>query len=548
MRIFWVSDAVWHRTGYGVTSDYICRRLAADGHEVYNYAPGALHGGMVELAPNLTVLSSNFGDDRWGNGTIDFLLQQIKPDLVVTWLDCQGLVAYSWNEIPVFMWTPVDTWPVPKQELAILSRAKRLLSPSLFGVETLAKQDRQAEYVPCGIDLDLYDISAEGRVRWRRQLVPAISEDTFLVGMVGLNAGLPDRKGYGFAFDALRIFFETHRDARAYIHTNPAGDGGAINLEELRDELGLRDRIYFGRPMQPLGDVPLYMRDMYNSFDVMLHASGCEGFGLPVIEAQACGTPVIANAATSVPELLGPDCIALEPLADMIVNTSTRIALPSVERMVSGLTEAYARWAGKGYSRAKTRGAVLRYDRARIYEEQWRPIIASAPGRWAPMEAERKLMLASGQERKSGYVHHDRTLLLPGIDVAHDLNVFPWPWEDDSWDWIEFSDCLEHLRADMVQVMDELWRITAPDGHVFIHTAEEGSWQLATDPTHVRGFRLDSFDYFDPETQRGATYPYSDRQWKMRLRSIDNAGLTFVMAPRKGVPVESERDLAEVEA
>lgn len=539
MRILWVSDAVWHGTGYGITSDYICRRLAEDGHEVFNYAPGALHGGRVQVAPNLTVLSSNFGDDRWGNGTIDFLLQSFQPDLVVTWLDCQGLVQYAWNEIPVFMWTPVDTWPIPKQEMAILSRAKKLLVPSRWGQEVLAKQDREAEYVPCGIDLDFFDIHPEGRTRWRKQLQPGIDENTFLVGMVGLNSGMPDRKGYGFAFDALKAFFENHPDARAYIHTNPAGDGGALDLNVLREELELRDRIYFSRPSAPLGETELYMRDMFNSFDVLLHASGCEGFGMPVVEAQACGTPVVANSATSVTELLGKHCTPVEPLADMIVNTSSRIALPSVERMLAGLEDAYARWKSGLYDRAEIRKGVLQYDRARLYEEQWRPIIESAPPRWFPgKEGERKLMLAAGGDYKDGYVHHDRLKFLPHIDVAHDLNVFPWPWEDDSWDFIEFSDCIEHLRADMIQVMDELWRITSPEGHVFIHTAEEGSWQLATDPTHVRGFRLDSFDYFDPETQRGSYYPYSEKQWKVMLRSIDNGGLTFVLAPRKAVVPE----------
>ena len=134
--------------------------------------------------------------------------------------------------------------------------------------------------------------------------------------------------------------------------------------------------------------------------------------------------------------------------------------------------------------------------------------------------------------------------------MAHDLNVFTWPWEDDSWDYIELSDIVEHLRADIVQVMDELHRIVAPGGYIFIHTAEAGSWQLNMDPTHTQGFMLNSFDYFDPKTRHGDIYSYSDRKWKIVKRSEDPAGLFFVLTPRKTKvlrPAKLREDVALVQ-
>ena len=41
-----------------------------------------------------------------------------------------------------------------------------------------------------------------------------------------------------------------------------------------------------------------------NAIDVLLHPSQTEGFGLTVVEAQACGTPVLVNDCTSMPELI----------------------------------------------------------------------------------------------------------------------------------------------------------------------------------------------------------------------------------------------------
>jgi hypothetical protein len=92
---------------------------------------------------------------------------------------------------------------------------------------------------------------------------------------------------------------------------------------------------------------------------------------------------------------------------------------------------------------------------------------------------------------------------------------------------------MEHLRANIVQVMDELWRVMAPEGYIYIHTAEAGSWQLNMDPTHTQGFLLNSFDYFDPETRHGKEYSYSEKKWKIVRRTEDAAGLHFILQVRK---------------
>lgn len=546
MRIFFVSDAPWHTTGYGVTTKHLTRRMVEDGHEVFCYAPGAAHHGVIELAPNLTVLTADFGDDRWGNHTINHLIQTFNPDLIVTWLDAQGLDSYAWTEVPVFMWAPIDTWPVPSHEMGILGRAKRVMAPSVWGVDVLAEQEMKADYIPCGIDLDTYTISPEGRQRWRAQMRPELSDDTFLIGMVGLNTGSPDRKGYGFAFDVIKQFSGRHNDVRVYMHTNASGGGGAIDLYDLRREMGLEDVIAFSRPTQSVGETPLFMRDMYNAFDVLLHAGMCEGFGIPLVEAQACGTPVVFNSCTSMTELV-QDGYPSEPLADMIVSTCTRIALPSVPNMLAQLEYAYADWKARRHHdiyRERIRSTVLRFDQDAIYDHKWRPLLAEVPERFNFENAgPRKLMLAAGGLKKEGFTHHDKEILFGHHDVAHDLNEFPWPWEDNAWDYIEFSDCLEHLRANFIEVMDELWRITAPGGHVYIHTAEAGSWQLQLDPTHVQGFRMESMDYLDPEKRHGMIYSYSNRKWKIEVKTRDPGGLLFILQPRKTADV---RTLAEV--
>ena len=68
------------------------------------------------------------------------------------------------------------------------------------------------------------------------------------------------------------------------------------------------------KPGLPLPDGATYyanppqekLREYYGGCDAWLFASRCEGFGLPILEAMACRTPVIATPAGAAPELVGP--------------------------------------------------------------------------------------------------------------------------------------------------------------------------------------------------------------------------------------------------
>ena len=76
----------------------------------------------------------------------------------------------------------------------------------------------------------------------------------------------------------------------------------------LADQLGIQSRV---RWMEGLADEDLPV--LYRGAAVFLFPSLLEGFGLPPLEAQACGTPVIAAATSSLPEVLGSSTELLSP-------------------------------------------------------------------------------------------------------------------------------------------------------------------------------------------------------------------------------------------
>jgi len=81
-------------------------------------------------------------------------------------------------------------------------------------------------------------------------------------------------------------------------------------IQKYRDDVILLKAGYgeklFGRNIINVGYVPEHMMPMlYNSADVFVHTAEYEGFGLPILEAMACGTPIVASNKASIPEILG---------------------------------------------------------------------------------------------------------------------------------------------------------------------------------------------------------------------------------------------------
>jgi len=118
---------------------------------------------------------------------------------------------------------------------------------------------------------------------------------------------------------------------------------------------------------------------------------------------------------------------------------------------------------------------------------------------------------------------------LPGVDKVHDLNVFPWPMNDELFDEVVAQDIIEHVD-DTFKAMNEIWRVLKPNGLALIHTTYWKTKGSFTDPQHKHFYTLESFDYFDPTTFLGQEYGfYGVKPFQIVHKCITPNGYLYII-------------------
>jgi len=87
---------------------------------------------------------------------------------------------------------------------------------------------------------------------------------------------------------------------------------------------------------------------------------------------------------------------------------------------------------------------------------------------------------------------------LPGVDVVHNLNEFPWPFKDENFDEIYMNDIIEHLD-DTIKVMEECHRLLKLGGKLHIRVVYWNHRYSFSDPTHVKFFSEITWQFFTGE-------------------------------------------------
>lgn len=347
------------------------------------------------------------GVDPYGNDVIGAHARNFDANVVVSLIDVWVMKNTAQQIAPALWlpWLPIDADPVPQPVLDSLQGAHMPLTYSRWGEKMLNDAGVKNTYIPHGIETDVYKVHADTEnVRaFKRQ---AMKCEGHLSVMVAANKGFPDRKAFQVQIRSWAKFAQDKPDARLYIHTEPTPMYGGIDLPhfikavpiapgvsvDISSKVLFPDRYeyYLGMPAE-------YLALVYNAADVLLANSMSEGFGIPIIEAQASGTPVITTDFSSMPELVRWG-YKIAP-ADMVwMALGAYHAMPDVNGITDALGELYAQWeAERGWSMAQRLKVSAQihseYSWDSIVRDQWAPFIAQIAEVAPPTRASQQVMV-----------------------------------------------------------------------------------------------------------------------------------------------------------
>ena len=116
----------------------------------------------------------------------------------------------------------------------------------------------------------------------------------------------------------------------------------------------------------------------------------------------------------------------------------------------------------------------------------------------------KKLNLGSGDKRITGFLNVDKFDTFEP-DIVHDLETFPYPFNDNEIDEIKLIHVLEHIGQSpdiFIEIMKELYRICCDQANIYISVPHPRHDDFLADPTHVRPVTTLGLSLFDLELNK----------------------------------------------
>lgn len=371
MKIHWLSNSPLAGTGYGNQTKLFATRLQKAGHEIsitcfFGHDGYAFKWNGITLYPK--------GYQPYGQDVVAANAHHEHADIIISlmdsWVCSPDQIQDQGNRwVP---WLPVDMEPLPGPIKTAITPAFRRIVYSKFGERMLKDAGIQCYYVPHGINTALYCPESKEVAR-KASGLPA---DAWIIGMVAANRDFPSRKCFVEQLSAFSNFKRRHKDAVMYLHTAIESPTG-LNLKTVVEGLGLRIGMDVFIPqlhryvLGGFSDQDLF--HIFNSFDVLSSVSSGEGFGIPIVEAQACGVPVIVGDWTSMPELLFSgrkvEKISAAP-------TYTPLGTFQFIPRIDAIEALYHAEFKKPSSKAAARAGAEKYDADVVLRDYWLPVLS----------------------------------------------------------------------------------------------------------------------------------------------------------------------------
>jgi len=330
LRIVTISDHVDCPSGLGVQHRVLADAMQASGLGevislgIWDRGPLSTHAGGFQ-AVGLGTRGLDEVQHRWHE-----FYDLLRPDVVISSGDLRmfhGLGAIldaeqrvvEWKKQGTFHWLHWYYVDSPTFEFAykgMMGVIDKLVVPSLFGLHVVRAYLPQTPMavIPCGVDVKTFKPVAERRKRqiqreWGDRLDGVPLDGRRVLLYVDTNMFRKD------PYIVVRCLRDMPDDVVLVMHCSPWPRDGSRGwrLDELAEYYGVADRILWtgeGQHRPRLSSSE--MAQLYQLADLRVSATQSEGFGVPIIEAGACGVPTVITDCTTTREVIGghEQCLA----------------------------------------------------------------------------------------------------------------------------------------------------------------------------------------------------------------------------------------------
>lgn len=358
MKVLWVGDACCS-TGFARCTHAVCDELHERGHEVHvlgiNFF-GDPHDYPYFVYPCLNMADG--GKDLFGEGRLPRMIKRAEPDVVVILQDPWNIPQYLERirvelggpetryddiELPIIIpWLAVDSSNQPAE---YLNYCDHIVTWTEFAAKELKKggYEGDSSIVPLGVDANHF--YPHDKQESRQRVIPKkMSDDTYIIGVVGRNQRRKrlDLSIYYFA-EWLKAY--PNDNAWLYLHVAPTGDVG-VDIDQVAKYYGIGHRLIKATPAVGVGAPDNLMPYLYSAFDLYWTTTSGEGWGLPTLEAMACGVPTLLPKFSGLGEWAEPaaaymECSSIQPNAPLNVNQFTLGGVPDKGSAIQQLQTLY---------------------------------------------------------------------------------------------------------------------------------------------------------------------------------------------------------------
>jgi glycosyltransferase involved in cell wall biosynthesis len=339
-RVLFVSEASYLNTGYATYSREVLKRLYSSNK--YEVAEFSIYGGIEDKRrssipwknyPNMPDPQNEeqnkvYGSDsmnQFGKWRFERVCIDFKPDVVLTirdwWMD--AFIQHSpLRKYFKWIWMPtVDASPQNEEWIDSFSDADTILTYSDWAVDVLKSQSDQMNVkcaAPPSASEDFFQIPNKSAHKERMGIDPSWK----IIGTVMRNQR---RKLFPELFEAFGKYLKKTGKTDVYLYCHTSYPDNGWDLPKYLFENEISSRVLFtyvceacgapspskfsdtAKPCDKCGQFAAKMSNVssgvdtktlgaiYNLFDIYIQPANSEGFGLPIVEAAACGVPVLAT-------------------------------------------------------------------------------------------------------------------------------------------------------------------------------------------------------------------------------------------------------------